>query len=334
MDKEVTIYDIAEKLNISATTVSRGLNNNPVINSKTREKIHAIAKDLGYRHNTIASNLRKQQSKTIGVLLHEVNSNFSTSVLAGIEKTASAAGYDLLIAHSAEDSTKEKANTKNLLNKRVDGLIVSLALNTQETDHFDFFFERKIPVVFFDRVITNSKCTKVVIDNFKCGYDATFHLLKKGYKKIAHITANLTRNVYYDRLEGYKQALKEKKISFNEDLVKICSLDKEATIEAVEELLKSKPDAFFITNDFAAAVCINLLHERGLNIPKDIAVFGFNNDVLCDLITPKLSTIEYPGMQMGEVAAKELIRQIKSNNIPKKTKTITIPSKLIIRESA
>jgi len=333
MDREVTIYDIAKKLKISATTVSRGLNNNSVINSKTREKIHQTAKELGYRHNTLASSLRKNQSKTIGVLLHEVNSNFSTSVLAGIEKIATAEQYDLLIAHSAEDYTKEKANAKNLLSKRIDGLIVSLALNTEDVHHFDPFFERKIPVVFFDRVINNVKCTKVVIDNFKCGYDATKHLVSQGYKRIAHITANLTRNVYNDRFEGYKKALQDKKIPFRDELVKICSLDKEATIITVEQLLKLKPDAFFITNDFAAAVCINLLHTKKIKTPKDIAVFGFNNDVLSDLVTPKLSTIDYPGMQMGEVAAKELIKQLKSSNKKTKSKTITIPSTLIIRES-
>jgi LacI family transcriptional regulator len=333
MDREVTIYDIAERLKISATTVSRGLNNNPVINTKTREKIHHAAKELGYRHNTLASSLRKNQSKTIGVLLHEVNSNFSTSVLAGIEKIATAEQYDLLIAHSAEDYTKEKANAKNLLSKRIDGLIVSLALNTEDVHHFDPFFERKIPVVFFDRVINNAKCTKVVIDNFKSGYDATKHLISQGYKKIAHITANLTRNVYNDRFEGYKKALQEKKIPFKDELVKICSLDKEATITAIEQLLKLKPDAFFITNDFAAAVCINLLHTKKIKIPKDIAVVGFNNDVLSDLITPKLSTIDYPGMQMGEVAAKELFKQLKSSNKKTRSKTIIIPSALITRES-
>lgn len=333
MDREVTIYDIAKKLKISATTVSRGLNNNPVINSKTREKIHHTAKELGYQHNTLASSLRKNQSKTIGVLLHEVNSNFATSVLTGIEKITTAGQYDLLIAHSAEEYENEKANAKNLLNKRVDGLIVSLALSTKDIHHFDPFFARNIPVVFFDRVPDNAKCTKVVIDNFTSGYNATKHLLGLGYKKIAHITANLTRNVYNDRFEGYKKALKEKKIPFKNELVKICSLDKEATIEAVEQLLKYKPDAFFITNDFAAAVCINLLHTKKIKVPKDIAVFGFNNDVLGDLITPKLSTIDYPGIKMGEIAATELIKQLRSSVKKTKNKTITIPSAVIIRES-
>ncbi len=333
MLKDITIYDIAEKLNISATTVSRGLNNNPVINKTTREKIHQTAKDLGYRHNTLASNLRKKQSKTIGILLHEVNSNFVTTVLAGIEKITTAEGYDLLIAHSAEDGTREIANAKNLLNKRVDGLIVSLALNTKNIEHFEPFFERNIPIAFFDRVPENEKYAKVIIDNFKGGYEATKHLLQQGFSKIAHITADLTRNVYSDRFEGYKKALKEKKIKVDKKLIEVCNLDKEDTIKAVHKLLKQKPDAFFITNDFAAAVCIEELHKKGLRVPNDIAVFGFNNDVLGSLITPKLSTINYPGIQMGEAVAEALIKQLKT---PKKKtfKPVIIASDIIIRESS
>ncbi|ANI88791.1 LacI family transcriptional regulator [Arachidicoccus ginsenosidimutans] len=337
MHKEITIYDIAKKLGISATTVSRGLNDNPLINKKTREKIHQTAKELGYRHNTIASNLRKRHSKTIGILLHEVNSYFVTAVLAGIEKVATAEQYDLLITHAGEDSIREIANTKNLLNKRVDGVIVSLTLSTRDIAHFNPFFERNIPVVFFDRVPGDANCSKVVIDNFKCGELATKHLIEQGCKKIAHITADLTRNVYNDRFEGYKKALEEHHIKFNKKLLQICNVsNKEETIAAVDKLLGQKPDAFFITNDFAAAVCIDVLHKKGLRVPEDIAVFGFNNDLIGDLITPRLSTIDYPGKQMGEVAAHELIKQLKSVDRHKKTsfKSIVIPSKMIIRESS
>ncbi|MGF7232003.1 LacI family DNA-binding transcriptional regulator [Arachidicoccus sp.] len=336
MQKEITIYDIADKLGISATTVSRGLNDNPRINKKTREKIHATAKEMGYQHNTLASNLRKQQTKTIGILLHEVNSNFITSVLAGIEKVLAKEHYDILITHSAESGEKEIANAKNLLNKRVDGLIVSLALSSKNIDHFTPYFERKIPVVFFDRIIPEADCTKVVIDNFNCGYNATAHLIAQGCKKIAHITADLARNVYNDRFLGYKKALKNNKITFKKELVKVCNLDKAETIAATNELLKQKPDAFFITSDFAAAVCIEVLHEHNLRVPKDIAVFGFNNDTLGDLITPKLSTIDYPGILMGEVAAEELMKKIKLKKNNKKLidQTITIPSEIIIRQSS
>ncbi|MDE1191077.1 MAG: LacI family DNA-binding transcriptional regulator [Arachidicoccus sp.] len=336
MHKEITIYDIAKKLGISATTVSRALNNNPIINVKTREKINLTAKELGYRHNTIASNLRKQQSKTIGILLHEVNSSFVTSVLAGIEKITTQEGYDLLITHSNETEIREVANTKNLLSKRVDGLIVSLSLTTKGIEHFLPFTKRNIPVVFFDRVPDDPKFTKVIIDNFQAGYQATIHLIEQGCSKIAHITADLYRNVYRDRFEGYKTALKNYHIKYNKKLLYVCDLDKDATIKAVNELLIQKPDAFFITNDFAAAVCIEQLTQKGFKVPEDIAVFGFNNDVIGDLIRPKLSTIDYPGIIMGEMAAKELIRQLKNKNknIKLPSNTFVIPMSLIIRESS
>lgn len=335
MQKDITIYDIAQQLNISATTVSRALNNNPRINAKTRERVKQLAEQLGYRHNTLAANLRKQQTKTIGVILHEVNSYFATSVLAGIEKVTTPEKFDILITHSAESAEREIANVKNLMNKRVDGIVVSLAMNTKSTEHFTPVFDREIPLVFFDRVITDANCTKVVIDNFQGGYDATSHLIGQGCKRIAHITADLVRNVYNDRYKGYLKALKDNKIKFDKNLVKICGLNMTETAEAVTQMLDQKPDAFFIPSDFAAAVCMEILHNKGIRVPEDIAVFGFNNDILSDLVTPKLSTIDYPGLLMGEMAAKALIEQIqlKRKNKIMKDHIITIPTEIILRES-
>ena len=157
--KEVTIYDIALKLDLSSATVSRALKNHPAINKNTKKKIQEAAKELGYRHNTFASNLRKQKTNTIGVIVHELNSNFITSVLAGIEKITTEAGYDLIIAHSSESFEKESANALNLFHKRVDGLIASLAFDTQGLDHYKPFNDRSIPVIFFDRVEENSEST-------------------------------------------------------------------------------------------------------------------------------------------------------------------------------
>jgi LacI family transcriptional regulator len=186
--KEVTIYDIALKLDLSSATVSRALKNHPAINKNTKKKIQDAAKELGYRHNTFASNLRKQKTNTIGVIVHELNSNFITSVLAGIEKITTEAGYDLIIAHSSESFEKESANALNLFHKRVDGLIASLAFDTQGLAHYKFFSDRSIPIIFFDRVEENSESTKVIIDNYKCGYQATKHLIDQGCKRIVLVT--------------------------------------------------------------------------------------------------------------------------------------------------
>ncbi|MGJ7033760.1 LacI family DNA-binding transcriptional regulator [Niabella hirudinis] len=336
MDKQVTIYDLARALNLSTATISRALDNSPLVKLHTREKIRAMAEQMGYRQNLIASNLRKQQSRTIGVLLHEVNSNFATSVLSGIEKITAKEKYDILIAHSGEDGAREIANTRNLFNKRVDGLIVSLAMTSSDTDHFTPFFEQGIPVVFFDRVIKKMPCSKIVIDNIKAGYQATAHLLDQGYRRIAHITASLQRNVYEERFKGYKKALADHGIPFDPELVENCSLNREDTLDAVNRLLTKKPDAFFITNDFAAAVCIDALKEKNIRVPGDMGVIGFNNDVIGSLVSPKLSTIDYPGLLMGETAAQTLIDKIKTKKSGKATvesKNITIPSALVIRES-
>ena len=182
--KDITIYDIAQRLSLSSATVSRALQDNPAINKNTRKKVQDTAKQLGYRHNTFASSLRKQKTNTIGVIVHELNSNFITSVLAGIEKITTEAGYDLIIAHSSESFEKEAANALNLFHKRVDGLIASLAFNTKGLEHYRPFDENGIPVIFFDRVEEKSDSTKVIIDNYKCGYQATKHLIEQGCKKI------------------------------------------------------------------------------------------------------------------------------------------------------
>ena len=334
--KEVTIYDIAQKLDISSATVSRALKDHPAINKNTRKKIQDVAKELGYRHNTFASNLRKQKTNTIGVIVHELNSNFITSVLAGIEKVTTEAGYDLIIAHSSESFEKESANAINLFHKRVDGLIASLAFDTEGLDHYQSFNDRSIPVIFFDRVEENSESTKVIIDNYKCGYQATQHLIDQGCKRIVLMTANLKRNVYAQRYKGYKDALFDNNIPFHENYVMIKDLSEQCGIEAAKQIVKMKPlpDGAFITNDFSAAVCMQTLKEFGIRIPDDIAIVGFNNDAIGKIVEPQLTTIDYPGMDMGEIAARNLINHLKGITNIKHTQTIVVRSDLIVRKSS
>jgi LacI family transcriptional regulator len=334
--KEVTIYDIAQKLELSSATVSRGLQDHPAINKNTRKRIQETAKELGYRHNNFASNLRKQKTNTIGVLVHELNSNFITSVLAGIEKITTEAGYDLIIAHSSESSVKEAANAMNLFHKRVDGLIASLSFDTANLDHYAPFEEKGIPVIFFDRVEEKGESTKVIIDNYKCGYQATQHLIEQGCKRIVLVTASLKRNVYAQRYKGYTDALYDNNIPFNKKYVLIKDLSEQCGVEAAMEILKMNPlpDGAFITNDFSAAVCMQTLKEHGVRIPEDIAIIGFNNDAIGKIIEPQLSTIDYPGIDMGEIAARNLINHLKGLSNIKHTNTIVIRSNLIARGSS
>lgn len=334
--KEVTIYDIASLLELSTATVSRGLKDHPAISKTTRKKIQDAAKEMGYRHNNFASNLRKQKTNTIGIIVHELNSNFITSVLAGIEKISTESGYDLIITHSSESFKKESANVLNLFHKRVDGIIASLSFDTKGLDHFQPFFDKNIPVIFFDRVEESSDNAKVVIDNYKNGYQATQHLIEQGSKRIVIVTANLNRNVYAQRYKGYKDALFDNNIAFDENLVLIKDLSEKCGREAAEQILTMKPmpDAAFITNDFSAAVCMQTLKEHGVRIPEDIAIVGFNNDAISKIVEPQLTTINYPGIDIGEIAARNLIAHLKGDIKITQTNTIIVKSELIIRKSS
>lgn len=336
MQKEITIYDLAKELNLSAATVSRALKNHHAINKNTKKRIIEKAEELGYRHNNFASNLRKQKTHTIGIIVHELNSNFITSVLAGIEKVTTAAKYDIIIAHSSESYEKETANALNLFHKRVDGVIASLSFDTKDLDHFQVFASRGIPVIFFDRVEENSESTKVIIDNYKSGYQATQHLIEQGCKKIVMVTANLNRNVYAQRFKGYKDALFDNKIVFDENLLLIKDLSERCGVEAAMQILKMNPlpDGAFITNDFSAAVCMQTLKDNGISIPKDIAVVGFNNDAISKIVEPQLTTINYPGIDIGEIAATNLINHLKGVSNIAQTNTIVVRSDLIIRKSS
>lgn len=334
--KEITIYDIARVVNLSPATVSRALKNHPAISKKTKDKINGLALEMGYRTNNFASNLRLQRTNTIGILVHELNSHFITSVIAGIESVTTSAKYDLIIAHSSESYAQEAANARNLFHKRVDGLIASLAYDTADLSHFEPFEKKHIPVIYFDRVETASHGIKVVINNEEAGFKATEHLLQQGCKRIVHVTGDLRRNVYADRLKGYQRALAAAGIPYDASLLMEGDLSEEACIAAAQNIaaMKPLPDAAFVTNDFGAAVCMQVLKEKGIRIPKDIAFVGFNNDVIAKLVEPGLTTIHYPGFEMGRIAGKNMVDRLTHPEHASLTTTITIQSDLIVRGSS
>jgi LacI family transcriptional regulator len=336
-DKEITIYDIAKHLNISATTVSRGLKDHPAINKNTRKKIFEAAKHLGYRSNTFASSLRSKKTFTIGAIVPRLNSYFMSAALAGMEDAASRENYNLIISQSLENAGKEVANAHTMFNKRVDGLLVSLAYDTENIHHFDPFFKKGIPVVFFDRVYPHIDSTSIVIDNYKAAYDITKHLIQQGCRKIMHLGGNLLRNVYAERLKGYKQALRDHNIAVDEKkMVYISKLSEEAGVKAAEHILKmsSKPDAVFSANDTAAVYCMMKLKEAGIRIPDDIAFAGFNNDPISKIIEPNLTTVNYSGYDIGEAAVTTLINHLNGISSIKTTNSIILRSDLIIRGSS
>jgi LacI family transcriptional regulator len=334
--KEVTIYDIAAQLEISPATVSRGLRDHPAISKKTKKRILDCAKRLGYRFNAFASNLRRRKSNTIGVIVPRLNSSFMSDIIAGIEKITSESGYNTIISQSLETQKKEIINATTMYNNMVDGLLISLAYDSESTEHFQPFIEKNIPVIFFDRVRSLNQCSTIVIDNFKAAYDVTSHLINNGCKRIMHIGGNLLCNVYSDRFNGYKKSLRDHHLSFNPEYLIINNLGSGDGIEAAHTILQMpfKPDAVFVANDNCAANCMIELKKYGMNIPEEICFAGFNNDSISCIIEPNLTTIDYRGFEMGEVAAKTLIDHLNKTLDATRTETIVLRHKLIVRESS
>jgi LacI family transcriptional regulator len=335
-EKEITIYDIARELNISAATVSRGLKDHPAVNKSTRKRIQELARQLGYRSNTFASNLRKKSTRTIGVIVPRLSSYFMSNVIAGMEHIASTEGYNMIISQSLETLKKEKANADTMFTNRVDGLLASLSFETENLDHFEPFIRKGIPLIFFDRIKEHSQCMGIIIDNYKAAYEATKHLLDQGYRRIMHIGGSTISNVYAERLRGYKQALTDHKISVDPKLILSKNMSEESGIEAANYILKLKhlPDAVFSANDACAVYCMRTLQQSGIRIPEEMGFVGFNNDPMSKVVEPNLTTINYPGYTMGETAVTQLINHLNGLSNITSTNIIVLRSELIIRGSS
>jgi LacI family transcriptional regulator len=332
----ITIHDIARDLNISASTVSRALNDNPRISKATKEKIKAKALEMGYQPNTIASNLRNQKSNTIGIVVPLINRHFFSTFISGVEDVAFAAGYNVIISQSNDLLEKEKQIVHSLFSNRVDGLIASLSMQTNEFDHFQLFSKKQIPIVFFDRVVPELEAHKIVVDDFKVGFKATEHLIQQGYKRIAHLAGPTVLHTYRDRMAGYRSALEKNNIAIDENLVIYSRLTRIDGQDAIKRLLAlpQPPDAVFCGNDTSALSMMVYLKKIGIRIPEEFGLIGFSDEPFSEVVTPSISTLKQPAFEMGVKAAELLIQEIESKNRLGEHLTITMPTELIKRESS
>jgi len=334
-EKEVTIYDIARKLGISPSTVSRALSNHEVISEKTRTSVQEAARKMNYHPNRFARSLRLKRTSTLGVIVPKLNSYFMATVIAGIESVASKYGYNLIIANSQESEKKEAEGLHTLYNSRVDGLIVSLAFDSDRMKHFGTILKKGIPVVFFDRVSESDGYTRVRIDNFMAGYEVTSHLADQGCVRIMHVGGNMLINVYRDRYLGYRKALEEKGLQYEESLVITGDLSEKSGTETAKKIIKMKnrPDAIFTANDTTAVTIILNLKKAGISVPGDIAVAGFNNEPVSRVIEPNLTTVNYPAYEIGESAATMLVNKLGSEPDGFRS-DVLLKHELVIRESS
>lgn len=332
---QATIKDIAQKLGLSPSTVSRGLHDHPGISAKTKEQVRALAASLDYYPDSIAQSLQKRQTKTIGVIVPEIKHDFFASAISGIEELAYKAGYAIIVCQSNETFEREVINTRTLVSKRVDGLLISISQTTENGEHFKALQRRGVPIVFFDRVCEDVDCSKVVVDDHDGAFRAVEYLIDSGYKTIAHLAGPKNISVTRNRLQGYLDALKSKGIAIDENLIVHGGMNEEDGVFGFQKLLSlgKKPDAIFAVNDPVAIGVMIFAKEHSLKIPQDVAVVGFSNNQISSLIEPALTTVDQPSHEMGKMAVKLLLEQISSDKNGFSPKTEVLKTKLIIRFS-
>lgn len=330
-----TIKDLARALSLSASTVSRALRNHPDISLETKKRVVALAQKLNYHPNSIAQSLQTQKTKTIGVLVPEIKQPFFASVIYGIEKLAYKSDYTIIVCQSNESYEREVLCTRMLASHHVAGLLVSISMTTDNMDHFKALQQRGVPIVFFDRVSDDIVASKVVVDDYQGAYTAVEHLVSCGYKRIAHLAGPKNLSIGKHRLKGYKDALENWNLPFDESLVVFGGLDDTDGVIGFQKLLhrNSKPDAVFAANDTVATGAFVSIRENGLRIPADIALVGFSNTNISSLLEPPLTTVEQPTYEIGSTAVQLLLEQISNpeeNFIPQ---VKVLKTHLIIRKS-
>ncbi len=331
---EVTIHDISKALGIDSSTVSRALNDSPRVSSKTKAKILAKATELGYRRNSLASNLRTNKTYTIGVVVPRISRNFFSNVISGIEETAYENGYNVIICQSLESLDREQKIMNTLLSNRVDGVLISISMETTSFKHLEPFKNYGTPIVFYDRPCNYGGCTSVSINDFEASFMATEHLIFNGCKRIVHFGGPQHIELYQNRKKGYISALEKHGLEFDKTLFLETKLTEEDGVKLAKKVINIKGgvDGIYAANDTSAISAMRYFKLNGVIIPDEISIVGFNNDPISVVIEPSLTTVNQPDFEMGQIAAKALIDQIKEKKC--KTKALVLGSDLIVRGSS
>ncbi|TCC90387.1 LacI family transcriptional regulator [Pedobacter frigiditerrae] len=341
MNTNITLRDIAKALNLSISTVSRALTDSYQIGEKTKQEVLAYAKEHHYVPNRMARGLKEGKSRSIGVVVCSIDNNFMAQMLDGIDQYCSEHDYQLIMMQSKELFEQEKANVNLLYAGGIDGLLICPSYQTTDFSYLINLQESGLPVVLFDRLSNHIDTHKVAVDNFKGAYEATQHLINNGYHAIAHLNWNTQLSTATERFEGYKKALKDAGIPFNNDWVKFCDTSNAATLDeeletAIGELmaLKQVPRAIFTATDLLSTKCLEILRKCGHRIPEDIALVGFSNTDLAEVLNPSLSTIRQPSLEIGRLAAKQLLSLISDRRATEHFETILLPTELQVRASS
>ena len=335
--KRVTIYDLAKELGISASYISKALNNHPAISEKVKAAVKKKATELNYRQNSHAANLRQGSSKTIGVIVPHINQSFFSEAIAGIEEVCFENNYSLIICQSHESFKQECKAIDTLIHQNVDCILISVSAETQSGSHLETIKKNKIELVQFDRCIDAFDSYKVVNDNKEASYDAVKNLINEGYKRIAFLGGPEHLTVFKKRKEGYLKAIKEAGLLIPYNYIVDDVLYSKKASEAAAEILSLKelPDAFFTVSDHQSLEVFKIAESMNIKIPDQLGIFGFANEDFSEILKPNLSSGDQKSKELGKHAAEIYFKNIlKKNDELPADKTEIIKSTIIIRESS
>ncbi|SDL40979.1 LacI family DNA-binding transcriptional regulator [Pedobacter antarcticus] len=334
--KRTTIYDIAKKLNLNASSVSRALSNNSNVSEATRQLILATAKELNYQQNSMASNLRKGQNQTIGVIVPRINQNFFADIIAGLEEVTYQKGYNLVICQSNESYLREIKCVNTLINQHVSCIAISICADFEDDSHLRNIKEHGIPLIQFDRVTDTLDTFKVLNDNEQASMEAVSHMIEQGYKRIALLEGPQNLNIFRQRKEGYLKALKKHNYPLVPELIKENAWTKELGAESTRQLLSlpEPPDAIFAsTSDFSALGVLEVATKKGLKVPEELGICGYSNEPFTEITSPSITTIDQYSVSMGKAIANLYFQEIDFMDNGSHPQTVSIKPQLIVRSS-
>nr|WP_321512878.1 LacI family DNA-binding transcriptional regulator [uncultured Pseudodesulfovibrio sp.] len=330
-----TIKDLARKLSVSPSTVSRALSDHPDISSATKRKVVEAAEKYHYQPNQLAQSLQKKRSNTIGVIVPEIRHHFFSNVISGIEEVAYEHGYIIMVCQSNETLSREIINTQALVSNQVAGLLIAISSETTNSEHLSAVIHHNVPLVQFDRVVEELDTSKVVIDDYRAAYGAVTHLVESGYRRIAHLAGQDGIALNRHRFEGYRDAMRDHGLVVDEKYHLHGGYREEDGRAGAEEYLAMDvlPEAILAINDPVAVGLFTRFKEAGLRIPEDVALVGFSDTPAAALIEPALTTVYQPAFEMGRTAVALLLKQFEAGK-DFTPETVTLETELLVRGSS
>lgn len=333
--RHVTVKDIARKLGLHYTTVSKALRDHPDISVATKNRVLSLAEEVDYHPNSIAKSLKNQASSTLAVIVPSIKNDFFSAVISGVEETAYGREFNTVVCQSNESAEREAIHLRTLISNRVAGVLVSVAQTTTSGVDFRALQRQGIPLVFFDRVCEDVEAGRVVVDDYGAAMRAVEHLIQSGYRNIAHAAGPESTSIGRDRCKGYLDALKRHGLKESDGLIVHGGFEEEDGAAAFRQLrsLDRRPDAVFAVNDPVARGVHAEIRQSGLAIPRDVAVAGFGDNRLSSYLDPPLTTVSQSPYEMGKIAVAMLLRQIDNPSRTPVCETEVIQTHLIVRKS-